>query len=118
MLDVAIMKSRPRFILNSGCGMGSGVHISRAREKANAGAAVNMIGDDGVGRMGSLTSSLIPSAMGCSRPCGPIVFGPFRSCVEPMVFRSRRVRKAIAISAGIMIEIRLRAWVIQADIFW
>lgn len=49
MLDVAIMKRRPRFMLRSGCGIGRGVHISKAREKASAGAAVNIIGDDGVG---------------------------------------------------------------------
>lgn len=42
---------------------------------------MNRSGEDVEGRMGSLINSLIPSAMGCSSPNGPMMFGPFRDCM-------------------------------------
>lgn len=42
---------------------------------------MNSIVEDVVGRMGSLINNLTPSATGCSRPWGPTMFGPFRSCI-------------------------------------
>jgi hypothetical protein len=44
------------------------------------------------GRMISLNTSLMPSAMGCSRPAGPTRFGPMRICTQPMNLRSHSVR--------------------------
>lgn len=47
-------------------------------------------------------NSFTPSATGCSSPCGPTVFGPFRSCIYPRILRSIKVKKATAIRIGIM----------------
>ena len=44
------------------------------------------------GRMISLNSSLMPSAIGCSRPNGPTRFGPMRIWIQPMNLRSHSVR--------------------------
>lgn len=67
-LDRARINSMLRFILFSGCGIGSGVHIVRARVRARVGAIINSIGDDVNGCSGSLVKSLTASAIGCSRP--------------------------------------------------
>lgn len=75
------MKSTPRFMLMSGCGMGRGAHIVRAKVSASTGAIINMVVEDVAGRKGSLVNSLIASAKGCSRPYGPTMFGPFRNCM-------------------------------------
>lgn len=37
--------------------------------------------DDVAGRSGSLMNSLMASAIGCSSPYGPTMFGPLRSCM-------------------------------------
>lgn len=65
----------------SGCGMGRGAHIVRARASASTGAIINMVVEDVAGRNGSLVNSLIASAKGCSKPYGPTIFGPFRNCI-------------------------------------
>lgn len=67
-LDMASMNSTPRFMLIRGCGMGSGVHIVRASDRARIGAIMNMVTDDVSGRVGSLVNSFTASAIGCSRP--------------------------------------------------
>lgn len=36
----------------------------------------------------SFKNSFTPSAMGCSRPKGPTVIGPWRSWMAPITFRS------------------------------
>lgn len=102
MPDMAMMNSRPRFMLVSGNGMGIGAQVVSARVNAIIGERVNKIGDESVGFVGSFRMSLIPSAIGCSRPIGPTRFGPFRSCIYPSSFRSSRVRKATAIRIGII----------------
>lgn len=61
--------------------MGKGLHMVRARARANTGAMMNMVVEDVAGRRGSLVNSLIASANGWSRPCGPTIFGPFRNCM-------------------------------------
>lgn len=61
--------------------MGKGHHIVRARVRARIGAMMNIVVEDVAGRRGSLVNSLIASAKGWSRPCGPTMFGPFRSCM-------------------------------------
>ena len=45
-----------------------------------------------VGTMISLVSSFSASAIGCSRPSGPIRFGPIRIWVKPIALRSHSVR--------------------------
>lgn len=102
MPDMAMMKSRPRFMLVSGSGIGIGAQVVSARVSAKIGDRVNRIGDESVGFVGSFRMSLIPSAIGCSRPIGPTRFGPFRSCMYPSSFRSRRVKKATAIRIEMM----------------
>lgn len=41
------------------------------------------------------------SANGWRIPYGPTMFGPFRNCMYPRIFRSTKVRKAMAIRIGI-----------------
>lgn len=79
--DIAMMNSRPRFMLVSGIGIGIGAHDVSARIRAIIGDRVNSIGEDSVGFVASFVMSLSPSAMGCSRPRGPTRLGPFRCCM-------------------------------------
>lgn len=57
-----------RFMLISGCGIGRGTHIVRARVRARIGAIINMVMDDVRGRKGSLVNSFTASAIGWRRP--------------------------------------------------
>lgn len=57
-----------RFMLISGCGMGRGTHIVRAKVKARIGAIINIVIDDVRGRKGSLINSFTASAIGWRRP--------------------------------------------------
>lgn len=50
---MASMNSTPRFILMSGYGMGSGIHIVSASVRARIGAIINMNMEDVRGRRGS-----------------------------------------------------------------
>lgn len=63
-LDRAKINNRLKFMLAKGYGMGSGVHIVRAKVRAIAGAMINSIGDDASGCSGSLVNNLIASATG------------------------------------------------------
>lgn len=81
MPDMAIMNSSPRFMFISGDGIGSGAQVINAMVSAIIGESVKRMGDDIVGFVGSFMMSLIPSAIGCSSPSGPTMFGPFRSCM-------------------------------------
>lgn len=58
-----------------------GIQSESARVSASVGAKVNMSFDDVAGRSGSLMNSLMASAIGCSRPYGPTMFGPLRNCM-------------------------------------
>lgn len=80
-------------------GIGIGVHMVKANAIARVGAPKNSSFTEVAGLRGSLTKSLIPSAMGCNRPY-PTTLGPFRICIYPNTFRSKRVRKATASSTG------------------
>ena len=40
----------------------------------------------------SFRKSLIVSAMGCSSPCGPTLFGPILDCIRPMTRRSIQMK--------------------------
>lgn len=80
-LEIANINSMPRLTLISGVGIGSGDQIRRASVSAMVGIIRNSVVDEIVGRVGSLIKSFTPSAIGCSSPLGPTVFGPFRSCI-------------------------------------
>lgn len=67
-LDIASMNNTARFMLISGWGIGSGIHIVRARVRARIGAMMNMDGEEVRGRSGSLMNSFRASAMGWSSP--------------------------------------------------
>lgn len=62
-------------------GRGRGIQMVMARRRASIGVMRKRNGDEVEGRMGSLMNSLIPSAIGCSKPNGPTMFGPFRACI-------------------------------------
>lgn len=80
-LDIASRNNRPRLRSARGKGSGRGVQMEIASRSARIGVAINRIGEEVEGRMGSLMNSLIPSARGCSSPNGPTMFGPFRPCM-------------------------------------
>lgn len=71
-----------------------------ANVSASVGATINSSFEDVSGRRGSLVNNFTASANGCSKPCGPTMFGPLRSCMYPKVFRSTSVRNAIAKRIG------------------
>lgn len=75
------MNNTPRFMLMSGYGMGRGIHMVKASVRARIGAMMNINIEDVRGRRGSLVKSFTASAMGWSRPYGPTIFGPLRSCM-------------------------------------
>lgn len=50
-----------------------------------------------MGKESSLAKSLIASANGCGNPIKLTLFGPLRIWIYPRIFRSRRVKKAMAI---------------------
>lgn len=102
MPDMAIINSRPRFMLVNALGIGIGAQEIIDNESAIIGDRVKRIGDERVGFVVSFVISFRPSAMGWSRPRGPTKLGPFRSCIYPSSFRSRRVRNATAIRIGRM----------------
>lgn len=80
-LDMASMKSRLRFMLVRGWGIGMGIHMVRARVRARIGASRNMVVEDVSGRSGSFVNSFMASAIGCRSPYGPTTTGPLRSCI-------------------------------------
>ena len=80
-LDIASRNSRPRLRSAKENGRGKGVQMEIARSRASIGVAMNRMGEDVEGRMGSLINSFTPSARGCRRPYGPTIFGPFRPCI-------------------------------------
>lgn len=81
MLERASINNKPRFKSASVEGIGSGVQIIRAKNKASVGVRINNVGEEGDGRIGSLMNSFRPSAIGWRRPTGPTILGPFRSCM-------------------------------------
>ena len=54
----------PQPLLIRGYGIGSGIHIVSARDRARIGAIMNMEIEDVAGRRGSLVNSFRASAMG------------------------------------------------------
>ena len=62
-----------------------------------------------LGLIFSFIINFIASAIGCSSPHVPTIFGPFRICVLPRIFRSINVRKATVNSIGKNVRV---VWVI------
>lgn len=62
------MNRTPKFMLMRGYGIGSGIHIVRARVKARIGAMINIDVEEVSGRKGSLVNNFTASAIGCRRP--------------------------------------------------
>lgn len=56
-LDMASIKSTPKFMLIRGYGMGKGIHIFRPRVRARSGVIINLDIDD----VGDHSSSLVTS---------------------------------------------------------
>lgn len=79
MLDRARIKSRAKLRFIMGVGIDRGVHSISASVRAVVGANKNRRGEAVSGRIGSLINSFRASAIGCSSPIGPTMFGPFRS---------------------------------------
>lgn len=52
----------------------------------------------------SFINNLMASAKGCNSPLNVTLFGPFRACLNPKIFRSRRVKKATFNNTGIRIH--------------
>lgn len=63
-LDVASINKRPRLKLIRGCGIGRGLHIRRAIDRAKVGAVIYRVEADVVGSRGSFVKSFIASAIG------------------------------------------------------
>lgn len=63
---------------------------------------------EGEGNVCSFVNSFRTSANGWGRPAIPTLFGPFRSCIYPSIFRSRSVKKAIVRAAASILD---RIWV-------
>ncbi len=61
---------------------------TRLSRKVSIGASMNTTRLAPDGMIVSLTSSLRPSAIGCSRPNGPTTIGPCLSCMAPITLRS------------------------------
>lgn len=85
-------------IVNTICGWEKGYRVqrSRARKRLRTGdiKKVEMFAIDGIAC--SFTNSFKASAIGWGRPIIATLFGPFRSWIYPRIFRSRRVKNAIA----------------------
>ena len=110
-LDRANTNKIPRLSSTTGYGIGIGAHSVRARVRARVGVARNRKGEEVEGRMGSLMNNFTPSAIGWSKPYGPTILGPFRSCIYPNTFRSKRVRNATASRTGTIYARGFRMWV-------
>ena len=63
-----------------------------ASTKVSIGAMMNTTRLAPAGRIVSLANSFRPSASGCSRPNGPTLAGPVRSCMPAITLRSASVR--------------------------
>ncbi|MDT4831492.1 hypothetical protein FQZ97_650060 [compost metagenome] len=100
---MAITNSRPALMLASATSGPKGItaHAASAGMMVMMGPSRNRPLLATVGRMISLVISLSASAIGCSRPSGPMRFGPTRICVKPMALRSHSVRYATASISGI-----------------
>ena len=91
---MAIKNSKPALMLASATSGPKGItaHAASAGMMVMIGPKKNRPLLAAVGAMISLVSSLTASAMGCSRPSGPVRLGPTRIWVKPMALRSHRVR--------------------------
>lgn len=110
-LDKASKNRIVKFRFDMVNGIGSGIQIASDKVRAIIGISINRICEEVEGRIGSLINSFKPSAIGWSRPIGPTILGPFRSCIYPKTFRSTKVKNATANSTGIIYIRGLMNWV-------
>ena len=91
---IAITNSSPALTLASAMSGPNGIttQAASAGMMAIKGPRKNSPLDAAVGRMISLVSSLTASAIGCSKPQGPVRLGPWRTCMKPSSLRSHSVR--------------------------
>ena len=73
------------------CAPGIVTQIMNAESITMRGAAQKIAFSEEAGIMSSLIISLMPSAMGCINPMGPLRVGPNRRCNRPRAFRSSHV---------------------------
>lgn len=62
-------------------GIGRGAQSRRDSIIARAGPVKKVAEAEVVGRISSFKKSFTPSAAGCRSPYGPVILGPFRSCI-------------------------------------
>jgi len=91
---MAIRNSRPALMFDSAVSgpNGTTAQAASAGMMVMTGPRKNRFRFAAVGTMISLKTSLIASAIGCSRPSGPTRFGPGRIWLQPMALRSHSVR--------------------------
>ena len=65
--------------------------ISRHGTRKTTGARLKIGRSADAGIRSSFSSSFTPSAIGCSRPCGPTRYGPMRDCRRAANLRSSSV---------------------------
>lgn len=115
ILESARINNIAKLRLIIGVGIGIGVHSINARVRAIVGARIKRVGEDVNGRVGSFVNNFRASAIGCKTPMGPTIFGPFRSCTYPNIFRSSSVRNATAKIIGRMYKISVIVVVIVGE---
>lgn len=76
-------------------------HPIKLKIKDRAGESKKTMMFAEVGKVVSFVNNFSPSEKGCSRPIYPIIFGPLRLWIDPMIFRSAIVKYATEISNGI-----------------
>lgn len=78
-------------------------HISKVRANAKNGEKAKIfLWEEFLGIVSSLINSFTASAKGCRSPPNLTLFGPFRDCLSPKIFRSIKVKKATLINTGII----------------
>ena len=75
---------------------GTATKVVKAASTTTNGATQKITASASAGMMSSLSNSLMASAMGCIKPCGPTRIGPSRTCMCARIFRSSQF---IAITA-------------------
>src|SRR4051794_14147371 len=107
---IASRYKRPALMLASTPFSSNGItaHAANAGVSASNGASTNSSLLDFAGIRYSLSNSLNTSANVCSRPAGPTLFGPMRTCIQPSTLRSHHTYSATARITGTAI-VRMQA---------
>ena len=85
---------------------GENIHSINANVNIIIGVNTNAIMFAMLGTFGIFVKSFTASAIGCGIPANLTLLGPFRSCAYPKIFRSNKVKNAMAarIVAKLIIE--------------